>query len=366
MPHCCIINGTIVLPRALLKNASLLIKGGKIVATGRKVKRPAGAEVIDAKGSFVSPGFIDTHIHGSPDAIFKNEVRFGATSVVIAQSCAPFTEILSNIRGIEEFIIKSPFGRNVLGVRLEGPFINKIKSGAQDKRYISKPDRKEALEIIRRCGPLLKMMTIAPELKGAIPVIKLLKRSGVIASIGHSGAMYDEAIRGISAGISHSTHTFNAMRGPDGRDPGASTAVLSSGAVSAEVIPDLVHVRKELLGILVGVKGMENTILVTDSVRAEKRAGVRKSGGVYKFDSGTIAGSALTAIGALKNCVMECGLALTDAVRMLTINPARLLGVGGSKGRIAPGMDADIVIFDGNFDVRATIIDGNVAYRRTK
>jgi N-acetylglucosamine-6-phosphate deacetylase len=251
-----------------------------------------------------------------------------------------------------------------LGARLEWPFINRIKAGAQNTDYIRKPDIKKAVGLIGRCGPALKVVTIAPEIKGAIPVIKLLKRRNVIASIGHSNATFDEAAVGIKAGISHATHTFNAMRGPDEYDRGASTAVLLSSEVTAEVIADMIHIPKVILSFLIRIKGPDRTILVTDSVRAEGKA--KPQDGVYRLGNGTIAGSALTAIKAVENCVKECGISVTEAVRMITLTPARLLGVDGNKGRIAEGMDADIVLFDKDFKVKLTMINGQVVYRNAR
>ena len=364
MSNILIKNGTIIFPDALLPRSAVLIEGRKIVAVGKRTRHPRGIISIDAGGAYISPGFIDTHIHGSPDDIFKNETKSGTTSVVIAESCAPLESIYNKIRRVEKFMKRSSFGHNVLGVRLEGPYINKKKAGAQERRYIRRPDRKEMLEIIKKCGHLLKIMTIAPEVKDAIPVIKLLGHHGIIASIGHSNATYEEATAGIEAGVTHATHIFNAMRGPERGESGASSAVLLEDTVTAEIVLDLIHVPKETFDILIKVKGTSRTILITDSVRAEKRSGVEKQDGVYKFKDGTIAGSGLTTIGALRHSVRACGLQLVDAIRMLTINPARLLGVERRKGRISAGLDADIVIFDENFDVKLTIVNGEIAYRK--
>ncbi|MFA5144233.1 MAG: N-acetylglucosamine-6-phosphate deacetylase [Candidatus Omnitrophota bacterium] len=357
-------NGTIVLPDALLENSYVLIDGNKIAAVGKGMRHPRGTISVDAGGAYISPGFIDTHIHGSPAEIFNNEIRSGTTSIVIAESCASLDEIYGKARQIERFVRDSAFGHNVLGLRLEGPYINKKKAGAQDRRYIRKPNRKEMLEMLKKCGHLLKMITIAPEIDGAIPIIKLLGPHGVIASMGHTNATYEEAAAGITAGIRHATHIFNAMRGPERGESGASSAALLEEAVMAEIVLDFIHVPRELFDLLIKVKGTQRTILVTDSVRAERRPGVEKRDGTYKFRDGTIAGSALTMIGALKHSVKTCGLELVDAARMLTINPARLFGAERRKGRIAAGMDADIVLFDEDFDVKITILNGEIAYRK--
>lgn len=358
-----IINGTVILHEALLKNAAVLIKGKKIISVGRKIRPPKDAAIIDADGAYVSPGFIDTHIHGEPEKIFKNEVKTGTTAVVIAESCASLHKMLTQIRTIEGFVKQNHFGPCVLGVRVEGPYISREKAGAQDARYIKVPDEREARRFIKSCGPLLKMMTIAPEIIGANAIIKLLKRNKITASLGHSNASYKEAEHGIRAGASHATHTFNAMSGPDKRCPGVSDAVLSSRKVWAEVILDLIHVHKALFKLLVKEKGLAKTILTTDSIRAQGRPGAREIDGIYRLKDGTIAGSALTMIGAVGNAVKDCGMDLIAAVKMATANPAKLLGLEKRKGMIAAGMDADLVIFDGDFKVKATIINGEIVYR---
>ncbi len=356
-------HGDVILPDAILKNAPVLIEKGKITSVGYTAKIPEDSVVINAKGCYVSPGFIDTHIHGSPKEIFKNEIKSGTTSIVIAESCASSGKILAKIRRIEKFVKKSPLGPNVLGIRLEGPYISRVKAGAQDKHYIKKPAVKEARGLIDGCGPLLKMMTVAPEIKGARAIIKLLRSRGVKASIGHSNAAYEEALEGIAAGIDNATHIFNAISGANRPDEGAVGAILSDDEVTAEVILDLVHVPKEQFELLVKAKDADKVILVTDSVRAEYKNRKIKPGDVYRLKNGTIAGSSLTMIGALKNSVKECGISLVDAVKMLTVNPAGFFGVAGRKGKIAAGMDADIVMFDRSFDVKLTMINGNIAYR---
>lgn len=359
-------NGAVVLPRALLKDTEIFIRSGKIVSiTPRGVKNtPRGVTVIDAGGAYVSPGFIDTHIHGAPDKISKNEIKTGTTSVIIAESCAPLNKLAHKIRKINRFVKESLPGCNILGVRVEGPYISREKAGAQDSRYIRVPDEKEAGLFIKSCGPLLKAMTIAPEITGANAIIKLLKKNKVIVSLGHSNATRKETELGIKAGASHSTHMFNAMSGPDKKSPGLSDAILANPQVWAEVILDMIHVHKALFKLLIEKKGVAKTILTTDSIRAESRTGVREISGIYRLEDGTIAGSALTMIEAVKNAVQACGLRLTDAIKMATENPAKLLGLESKKGAIAAGMDADIVIFDEDFNVKATIIGGEIVYVR--
>jgi N-acetylglucosamine-6-phosphate deacetylase len=377
-------NGCAILKDRIVDGATITINDGKIAAVGERLQlkkrllrpprfargpRNDESVIIDAKGCFVSPGFIDCHIHGEPEEIFLNEARYGTTAFVIAQSCAPLNYIYKRAENIKKFIKTDPFGPNVLGLRLEGPYISKERAGAQDTAYIRKPDVKELSEVLKKI-PILKIMTIAPELKDARPLIKLLCKYKIIASIGHSDATYESAIEGIDAGISHSTHTFNAMSSLDRREPGVVGAVLMDDRVTAEVILDLVHVHRALFGLLLKLKKRGKVIIVTDSLTSEIASSSRQkagllamTGGAYRFSDGRLAGSSLTMIGALKNAVRNANLSLQDALKTITLNPAKLLGIEETKGSIAAGKDADIVIFDKEFNVKTTIIRGKIAYR---
>jgi N-acetylglucosamine-6-phosphate deacetylase len=371
-------NGRVISKDRVIDGATVIINDGKIAAISKKAVPRKGSFVIDAKGCLVSPGFIDCHIHGEPEKIFFNEARHGTTSFLIAESCAPLNQIYKRADGIKQFIRTHPFGPNVLGLRLEGPYISKAKAGAQDTTYIKKPDVKELSSIISRLSPILKIMTIAPELKNAIPLIKLLRKHKIIASIGHSDASYESAIEGIDAGIRHATHTFNAMSGLDRREPGVVGAVLMDDGVTAEIILDLVHVHRALFGLLLKAKKRDKGIIVTDSLVAEDihncraplrvpyRASLEMVGGAYRFIDGKLAGSSLTMISALKNAVKNTNLSLFEALDTITMNPAKLLGIDKAKGSIAAGKDADIVIFSEEFDVKMTMIRGRIAFIKGK
>lgn len=355
-------NGNVILNDRIVNGASVAISGERISAAGKGMKAKKGSFVIDAKGCFVSPGFIDCHIHGEPEKIFSNEIKYGTTAFVVSQSCADLSFIYKRAQKLKQFIKSSPLGENVLGLRLEGPYINREKAGAQNTTYIKKPDIKELASIIAKCSPILKIITIAPELKGAQPLIRLLRKNGIIASLGHSDATFEAALSGIDAGITHATHIFNAMSPIDRRDPGAAGAALLDGRVRPEIILDLIHVHHALFGLLLKMKKKDSVIIVTDSLASESWTGVEKTGGAYRFKDGRLAGSCLTMIQALKNAVKYCGVPLLDAIRLITLNPANLLGVGDKKGSIAAGKDADIVVFDKDFDVKNTIIRGRMVY----
>jgi N-acetylglucosamine-6-phosphate deacetylase len=370
-------NGRAILGDQIADNTTIGINDGKISFVGKDTRaekrllRPArfargsrGSEVIiiNAGGCFVSSGFIDCHIHGEPEKIFFNEARYGTTAFVAAESCAPLNHIYKRAESIKEFIKMHPFGPNVLGLRLEGPYISKAKAGAQNTACIRNPNIKEILRLLRKTAPVLKIMTIAPELKNALPLIRILDKKKIIASIGHSDAAYEEAVEGIDAGISHSTHTFNCMRGIDRREPGAAGAVLADERVIAEVIMDAVHVHPALFRLILKAKGPDKTVLITDSIRAEVPPGAKKAGVVYKFQDGTITGSSISMIDALRNAVKLCRLAIPEAVRLITLSPAKLLGIERRKGSLGKGKDADIVVFDKNFDVKMTMIRGRIAF----
>ena len=194
------------------------------------------------------------------------------------------------------------------------------------------------------------MITLAPELNGAEALIRACLKHKVIPSIGHSDASYMEAQRSFSSGIKHVTHIFNAISGPRHGSAGASVAAIFDGSVTVEVIADLKHVKEDLLGLLFALKNKDNIILITDSIRAGS--------------SGHRSGSRLTMIRAVENVITRCGVGLVDAVRMASLNPALAFGVSRNKGSIAAGKDADIVIFDKNFDVKMTMIRGRMVYSR--
>ena len=365
-----IINGGIILKDKLLKNASIEIDGSKIAAVGRNLRPKKGSLTIDAKGAFVSPGFIDCHIHGDPHKIFSHEVKYGTTAFVISQSCAPLEVIYKRTEKIKEFINRDPLGKNVLGLRLEGPYINKERAGAQNRLYIKNPDLHELISIINGCRGLLKIMTIAPELSGVKPLLKTLRKEGIISSIGHSDATYEDTVDGIDAGIRHATHTFNAMSPLDRRSPGVIGAILLDDRITTEIILDLVHVHNALFSLLMKIKKKDNVIIITDSIKSEIASpaygGVAMTGGAYRFEDGRLAGSALNMIEALKNAVTKCNLGLPEALRLITYNPAKLLGVEDKKGTLEPGKDADVVVFDKEFDVKMTMVRGKIAYRKGK
>ncbi|WP_373029645.1 N-acetylglucosamine-6-phosphate deacetylase [Sulfurovum sp.] len=335
-------------------------------------------ETIDAKGAYVSAGFIDLHIHGSggadvmdatPDAletISSILLQTGTTSFLattMTMSSEAIDKALQNI----QLHANKVSGANVLGIHLEGPFINEDKHGAQDKAYVQSPN----IALIENYMNEVKMITLAPEIKGGEHFVKLLTKEypHIILSIGHSDASYEESQKSFSWGISHATHLFNAMNPYHHRKPGIVGAVFDSD-VTCDIIADLVHTHTSTLELVQKVK-KEKLILITDAMRAGcMKCGTYDLGGRSVevdegkaiLEDGTLAGSVLKMNDALLNMKTHTSMNLVEIVNSVTKIPARKLSI--SKGELREGYDADIVIFDENFSIISTIVSGEVKYKR--
>ena len=210
----------------------------------------------------------------------------------------------------------------------------------------------------------LKIVVLAPELKNALRLIRFFKGKKIISSLGHSGATYGQALKGIAAGITHVTHTFNRIRGFDHREPGALGAALTDPRVACEVICDGIHVHPGALQLLWRSKAADKVMLITDSTAAQDSPKKVRRGDVFKLKNGTLYGTALTLNKALKNAVNFLGLPLPAATNLVSLNPAKALGIDRKKGSIAVGKDADLVIFDSKFKIKLTMVEGDVRYSR--
>ena len=337
---------------------------------------PEGTDILDAKGAYISAGFIDLHIHGSGgadvmdatpealEAISTTLLQTGTTSFLattMTMSKEHIDNALQNIRLHSQDVT----GAQILGVHLEGPFINASKHGAQDKAYIQAPN----ITLIKEYMNEVKMITLAPEVEGAESFVKYLSEQypHVILSIGHSDASYEKSKESFSWGVSHATHLFNAMNPYHHREPGIVGAVFDS-EVTCDIIADLVHTHPSALELVYQVK-KDKLILITDAMRAgcmkcgSYDLGGRKvtvEGNMARLEDGTLAGSVLKLNDALKNMSTVTSMTLVEAVNAVTKIPAQKLGV--KKGELKEGYDADIVIFDENFSIISTIIGGEVKY----
>lgn len=337
-------------------------------------------ERIDGKGNYLSPGFIDIHLHGccgedAMDAgvetlknISRSIVKTGVTAFLATTMTMNMDRINKVLCSIRENMGRLE-GSEMLGCHLEGPFISCKYKGAQDELYITDP----SFPIIEEFNDIIKIVTLAPEKKGSMEFIKACRKHRIVVSIGHSDASYEKAVEAIKAGVSHITHTYNAMSPMNHRSPGVVGAAMLSD-VSCELIVDNVHVHPAAQEILLRMKGYDKLILITDAMRAcLMEEGVYDLGGQEvvvrnneaRLRSGVLAGSVLRMDDAIRNCVHNHGTTLPDAVRMASWNPARLLCINDRKGSIEAGKDADMVLFDENIEVRETIVKGRSVYLKT-
>jgi len=330
-------------------------------------------DIIDAQGHYVSAGFIDLHIHGSGGAdvmdgtaealetISSTLTQTGTTSF-LATTMTMSSEVIDKALGTVQNSMGKVSGAEVLGVHLEGPFINASKHGAQDQKYIQRPD----LALIDPYLDIVKMITLAPEVEGAESFVRHLhtKHPHIILSIGHSEANYEESKKSFSWGVSHATHLFNAMNPYHHREPGIVGAVFEDPEVSCDIIADLIHTHPSTLALTYQVK-KEKLILITDAMRAGcMKCGTYDLGGQSvevkegkaTLPDGTLAGSVLKLNEALRHMLAHTAMTRITAVNAVTKIPAEKLGV--NKGVLKEGYDADIVIFDEDFSIITTIIAG--------
>jgi N-acetylglucosamine-6-phosphate deacetylase len=375
-------NGKIILKDKILHNKAVLFND-KIVDLIEDTNLPGDVLWIDAKGNYVSPGFIDIHIHGcnGNDAMDASEEALRSISEKLCESGVtgflPTTmtmvrndihRALLNIRNCMNLNLK---GARILGAHMEGPFINPIFKGAQYEKFIIAPE----FNIIKDYIDTIRIITLAPERDVNSEFLEIIKEhKHIILSIGHSNATYNEAISAIEKGYKSITHCFNAMTGLHHRNPGIVGAAMNSN-VYCELITDTIHVHPAVINVLTKVKVSDRIILVTDSMRAAcLKPGTYDLGGqevIVSSDSarlpdGTLAGSILTMNKAVKNMMINTSCELPEIVKMASFNPAELIGCSSDKGSIEKGKDADLIIFDEDIDVNLTVIDGEVCYFRVK
>lgn len=355
-----------------------------------KLKKEAGslnsvnvdAIQINAEGLYIAPGFIDLHVHGGDGGdvldgdtsslrkIIKFHARGGTTSLLPTITSSTREIMINALASVTALYMRKTGGAQILGSHLEGPYLNPRQAGAQSSQHLRPPEALEMEKFILTAEGSLKMITLAPELPGIKEIIKMNTREGVVVSAGHSEATFEEAMAGISAGIRHATHVFNASAPLHHRNPGLLGAVLTSREVTVEAIADSHHLHPSILRLLRETKGKKGVSLVTDAVRA---AGMPE--GSYDFSGRTIylkngrvenqegrlAGSCLTMIEAVKNAI-AAGIPLHEAICMASLNPARVLGIEDQKGVIAPGMDADIIMLGRDLDIKMVMSQGEPLY----
>ncbi|HYP40801.1 MAG TPA: N-acetylglucosamine-6-phosphate deacetylase [Chloroflexia bacterium] len=373
---------TIITPEGLLEDSAVLVDGERIVAVDytSRLSCPAGARRLEAAGLSLAPGFIDLQINGAfgndftnePDTIWQVAAvlpRHGVTSFLPTIISSPRERVDMAQAVICEGPVPGFRGATPLGLHLEGPFLNPAKRGAHNPTYLSLPDTSEAQSWTLDRG--IRLVTLAPELPGAHEMIEMLTARGIVASAGHSLADYEQGVAGINAGITYGTHLFNAMHGLDHREPGLVGALLGDGCVTAGIIADGIHLHPSIVKLVWKAKGPFGISLVTDAMAA-----LGMSDGTYKLGDqdvivadaaarladGTLAGSVLTMDEAIRNLISFAGCSLCDAISTVTNVPASLLGMANSRGRIALGFRADMVLLDSELHVVETLVAGEVVY----
>jgi N-acetylglucosamine-6-phosphate deacetylase len=372
MPTILIHSGRALTPTAEIADAGILIREDVIEAIGPRsgMTLPAGAQEICATDKTAIPGFLDMHIHGAGGhdvmegnstalrAITRKVSEYGTTSIVATTVTASTDETLRAVEGIAGFIARQHETdkprAEILGIHFEGPFISKQRRGVHPAEWIQLPSAETLSRFLKAAAGNARILTIAPEVLGAAPCIDAAREAGLVVSMGHTDATYEQARAAMARGARSATHVYNAMRPFTHRDPGVIGAVLTSPDVNAELIADGVHVEEAAMKLLLIAKGAAHITLVSDGLSATGMPDgkymlggfeVTVSGGVCRNAEGVLAGSTLTLDRALRN-IVALGTSLPDAVRMLTLNPATLLGIEFKKGSLRVGADADILLLD--------------------
>ena len=362
-----------------IESGKALLFTDKILALVREEDIPSDVEVIDAEGGYVAPGFIDLHIHGylgrdvcdaseeSMRIISKGLLENGVTGYLPTTMTVDMKTVEGAIDVCRKLMDEDDFdGSTILGVHAEGPFISASKKGAQDERFILKPDA----EFVKNNADVIRIITLAPEEDDNFSAIRdIVIDTDVVVSMGHTSADYKTAMDGVAAGVKHTTHLFNAMSLMTHRAPGVVGAALNSD-VSCELIVDGYHVNSDLFDLVYKLKGRK-LCFITDCLPAgglpegEYTLGGAKiiyRDNICRLPDGTIAGSVLRLNKGVWNVYQNSNIPLYECVNCASLNPATTLGIEDQKGSLEVGKDADIVILDEEFNVKKTIIGGKVKY----
>lgn len=375
-----------VLTPAGVAEADIAVEQGIIAGLSAPGEAQA-ARRVDLRDAWVIPGLIDTHVHGGVgfnfmeagskelQAICSFHARHGTTGLLATTGAASDSKTEDAITRLARYIQGGSYeGASVLGIHLEGPFLAQARRGAQDPEYIQEPVPAKMERWLTLGDGLIRLVTLAPERPRAMETIRLLTEAGVCTAAGHTDATYEEMAQAALAGLRHTIHTFNGMRGLHHREPGVAGAAMDLDELTAEVVADGYHVHPAVIRLLFRVKGPAGMTLVTDAVdpaglddgeyRWQGRTVRVRQGKVELADGSSLAGSTLTMIGAVRNAMKFCRTDLATAVRMASLEPARLIRLDRRKGSIEPGKDADLVVLDDALEVQATMVGGRFVYQR--
>ncbi len=377
-----LLRGVILLEGAqMVHDAAVAVEQGRISFAGRESEIGAapGLPVFDGGGMYLAPGFIDLQVNGAfghdftsdPDSIGRVAARlpqWGVTAFLPTFVSSPLGDYRQKLQAVTA-ARKEARGARVLGAHLEGPFINPAKAGAHDADLLLEP----GLEALKEMGPLdaLRLLTLAPELPGALPVIRWLRERDVVVGLGHSQATEAQALYALEAGATWGTHLFNAMGPFHHREPGLAGALLTSPSANSGIIADGRHVAPGALRLAFFCLGPDRLALVSDAMAGagappgEYALGdrrVRCADGRALLADGTLAGSLLTMARAVGNAVAQVDCTPAEAAFMASAVPARVLGLAGSLGRLRAGRMADLALLDSDLQVQAAWVGGCLLY----
>ena len=389
-----IYNGQIITPSKIIKDGSVLISDGRIAAISDGNIDAPDAVVIDAKGKYISPGFIDIHVHGgaghdfmdnTPEAflaIGELHARYGTTALLPTTLTSSKADLVETLQTYELANKRNVNGAQFIGMHLEGPYFALSQAGAQDVRYIRDPDPAEYREILS-AFPCIKRWSAAPELKGAIEFARYTKSKGVLVAMAHTDAIYEEALLGFQNGYTLATHLYSGMSGVMRRNAYRYAGVIEAAYLiddmDVEIIADGIHLPAPLLKLVYKIKGPGKTALITDAMRGagmppgESVLGSQKNGtkviiedDVAKLpDRSAFAGSVATFDRLVRNMIKMAEVPMLEAIQMASATPAEIMGIGDKKGSLEVGKDADIVLFDADINIELTIVKGKIVYDRS-
>jgi len=386
-----IINGKVIFPDHIQENTAIVCEGKTIteIIPMPDLQTDETDQIIDAKNNYVSPGFIDIHTHGGGGHDFmdgtveaflgaaETHARFGTTALMPTTLASTIDELFKLFLVYKEAVTQNKRGAKFLGLHLEGPYFSYNQRGAQDPEHLRNPEPEEYNRILKASGDIVRW-SLAPELNGALPFGELLRSKNILPSIAHSDAVYEEVEKAYQAGFTHITHLYSGMSSVTRRNAfryaGVVEAAYLIDDMTVEIIADGVHLPKPLLQFVYKFKGADKTALCTDSMRGagmpdgeymlgslDKGRKVIIEDGVAKLpDRSAFAGSVATADRLVRTMVNIAEVPLVDAVKMMTLTPARIIRIDNKKGSIKKGKDADIIIFDENIHVSTTIVEGYV------
>lgn len=397
-------NSKLITPFREIDQGCILIKGEFIEKVGRvdEIEIPDGTRIIDVKGMYISPGFIDSHIHGAfggsvmscsekdLQQMAQGLVQCGTTSFLPTTLSGPWEEIVQSVDSVTKAMQKDLQGSKILGVHVEGPYINLEQKGAQNPEHIYRPQPEQYLPLLEKYPSIIRL-TAAPEVPGGFELGQELRKRNIIAAIGHSNATYQQVIKALENGYTHVTHMFSSMSGLHRvnayRVSGVIESTLLIDELTTEIIADGHHLPPSLMKLVFHSKGMDKVCLVTDSMSAtgmgtgkyelggleviveanipdEFEIPTQENNYVAKLtDRSAFASSVSTMDRMIKNMIKFVGLNVCQAVQLVTYNPAKIQGLEDKIGILAENKKADIAVFDSNIDIKMTIVDGKVLYK---